>query len=355
MLGPGGHLLLATQRGLVAWDPSGANKTTRTPIAPLLFEAGARVVVGTSLDSLSVAPVQGGPAEDWTLRAAFSQGGAFVAFHAENATFAAAHDFKLKQLVVVVLRTDSGAVLSTLRTQIAVPSLPAYALGPDLSPSGRFLALRKPYQLEVFDLTSGRKVLSRADVGFSSRTKFLNDTTLLVGYDSGLDVVGLPSGKVLRSQRPAPTYSVSPDQTRAAILDKGGIRIWNLGTGAMTPGCKTQDRCALCTIEWMDDQRVRVFKLAELLQQEECLVDSATATLVPYKFGVAFQAEGFKVVESFEPGAGEPSRVLATLPNGGELSLGPMRKAYAASHGRLLVWGDSVRMFDSTGQLVLGE
>jgi len=350
-----GHLLLATRRGVVAWDPSGAQATARHSVAAALFEAGATATEGESPANITVVAAKGGVAENWVLQAVFSDDGALALFSAYSTTFSAAKNYKQAKISVAVLRASTGVVVSTLKAQVDVPSLPEYMFGPAISPGGRFFLESKPYQLEVFDLGTGRKVLSRFDAGFGAPQTFLSDTTLLHAYGvHSLDVIDLPRGQVLHTQRDVQAYALSPDRTRVAILGKGRIRFWSVGTGATTQGCKTKDVCEYCTVEWIDDQHVRLFKASERTQQEECRVDDALSIVAPYAPRSSFRGEGFSVTEFVGPGAAQPARVVATMPNGNEVSLGDRHGEYAAAHGRLLVVGESVRMFDAAGNLILG-
>lgn len=349
-----GHLLFATRRGLWDWDPSGTDQTKQLASIPeSLFGAQVRLDKADSSDHLSVFPQRGTTAEDWQLRATFSEDGAFAAIYAENEAFARSNGFAREQVAVSVHRTDSGERVGNWKKTLSIDSSPQYAFLPHLSPSGRFVVIEKALQLEVFEAATGRSVLRRSGGSFDDVSSFLSDTTLLRSHDRALDLFDLATGKLQRSRRSPKGHAVSKDRGRVAWLEKGSLYVWTVATDTVTPPCKDPRICEFCSVEWVDPTHVRVFETRESTTEVVCGVDGNDApVVVPHAPSPAFEGEGFRVVEDFAPGAAQPSRVLVYLPKVGKVvSLGGGHMQYAASHGRLLVEGDSLRMVDATGEL----
>jgi hypothetical protein len=352
-LAENGTVLFATLRGLFVWDPRGVETTKHFPVSPeALFGIGARIGAASSPDAVSVAQAASRSAEDWAVHATFSENGAVLLFHSENNSFALSKNFVRHQFVAHAMRVDNGEGISRFAKILRIDSAPEYAFQKSLSPTGRFLLASKPYQLEVFELATGKHLLRRTDNGPSDVALFLNDTMLLTASDKVLRAVDLPSGRVLASQLRGQSHAVSPDRTQIAILERGLIRIWS------APAARSQARCEVpvcdsCVLNWIDQKHVRMFEERTAKTQVTCALESGVATSGAYLPRPIFKNDEFSVAESFEQGAEQPSRVLLTLAKTGqELQLGASQMNYSASPGRLLVQGEGVRMIDARGAIV---
>jgi hypothetical protein len=351
---PKGHLLFATRRGLWDWDPTGEEKTKQlASTSDALFGAQVRLANSESSDHLSVFPPKGTTAEDWLLRATFSPDGAFAAFYAENEAYAQSSSFAREAIAVSVHRTDTGQRVGAWTKTLQVDSTPQYAFIPRLSPSGGFVVIEKALQLEVFETATGRPVLRRSGGSFDDVSTFLNETTLLRSHDRAVDVLDLTTGKAKRSHRSVKGYAVSKDRGRIALLEKGALRVWTLATDTLTPPCKDPRICEYCAVDWVDPSHVRVFETRDSKTEVVCGAEGTEApALVPHVSSPVFEEEGFRIVEDFAPGAARPSRVTVSMPRiGKSIGLGAGPLEYVASHGRLLIRGDTVRLVDAAGEL----
>ncbi|NOU30418.1 MAG: hypothetical protein HOO96_21160 [Polyangiaceae bacterium] len=349
-----GHLLFATRRGVWDWNPGGAERATLFELTPeALFGAGASITKAEAPEYITVVPSKGKVHQNWRPRATFSADGTTVAFVAENETFAETTHYMVRKFVARILRTDTGAPIGTFSKVLKVESTPQYAFLPHLSPTGRFLAIQKPYQVELFEVASGRSTLRRVD-GFDETSSFLTDTTLLRSRGTAIEVVDMETGRVVRTLSSAPNPVVSPDRTSVAVLRKGTVHFWNVTTGASAVGCKHAQPCEACAVEWTDATHVRVFDFDKKETQLACATDASQPVSGPYEDRPVFQGEGFSVTAHVGVGS-EPSRVIISAPKADkEAQIPGAHMSYLASHERLLVQSDdddSLFLVDSTGQV----
>lgn len=351
---PTGHLLFATRQGLWDWDPSGAEKTKKLASTPeSLFGAQVRMVAAEFPDHLSILPPKSTTAEDWQVRATFSGDGVFAAFYAENASFAQANKYTRQSVVVSVHRTDTGERVGTWTKTLKVESSPEYAFVPRLSPSGRFLVVEKVFQLEVFEAATGRSVFRRSGGGVNDVSTFLNETTLLRPHSGSLEVLDLAAGRLRRSHRSVKDHAVSPNRESVALLEKGAVRVWNVASDTVTLGCREPRICEFCSVQWADPTHTRAFDATEGKTEVVCGVDGTAApSIVAHVQPPLFQGEGFTVVKDVATGPNHPPRVIVNVPKVGKaIPLVGASLELAASHGRLLVQGDNLRLIDATGEL----